>query len=42
MCAMEVCTFKDDEDFPFYKFEHTAIEPPYKKKAYPFFFLLNL
>lgn len=36
-CAMGICFFKDGEEFPFYRFDHTTRSPEYPKKAYPLF-----
>ena len=36
-CAMGICFFKDGEEFPFYRFDHTIRKPTYPKKAYPLF-----
>lgn len=36
-CAMGICCFKDGEEFPFYRFDHTIRKPTYPKKAYPLF-----
>ncbi len=36
-CAKGICCFKDGEDFPFYRFDHTIRKPTYPKKAYPLF-----
>lgn len=36
-CAMGICYFKDGEEFPFYRFDHTTRSLEYPKKAYPLF-----
>lgn len=36
-CAMGICCFKDGEDFPFYRIDHTTRRPVHPERAYPIF-----
>lgn len=36
-CAKGICCFRDGEDFPFFRFDHTTRGPTHPKKAYPIF-----